>query len=161
MRLSVELAAWAREQFWSSVENCAERLPPLIAASIGPFGACQCDGSEYHGNYRITSYNVCYTKLLRSARTAILARMNHMLLVGLLGLAAVALCWSLAVVLFRVGPAGGVARKLAVLLVVEGVTLVTAGFPEFVLGLSENFWFEHKAYTTLSGLVHLLGDAVV
>jgi len=53
MRLSVELAAWAREQFWSSVENRAERLPPLIAASIGPFGACQCDGSEYHGNYGV------------------------------------------------------------------------------------------------------------
>jgi len=85
--------------------------------------------------------------------------MNHMLLVGLLGLAAVALCWSLAVVLFRVGPRGGVARKLSVLLAVEGVTLITAGFPEFVLGLSEDFWVEHMTYTTLSGLAHFLGDA--
>ena len=85
--------------------------------------------------------------------------MNHMLVVGLLGLAAVALCWSLAVVLFRVGPTGGVARKLSVLLAVEGVTLVTAGFPEFVLGLSEDFWFEHVTYTNLSGLAHYLGDA--
>lgn len=23
----------------------------LIAGSVGPFGACQCDGSEYSGNY--------------------------------------------------------------------------------------------------------------
>jgi len=85
--------------------------------------------------------------------------MNHMLFVGLLGLAAVALCWSLAIVLFRVGPPGGVARKLSVLLAVEGVTLITAGFPEFVLGLSEDFWVEHMTYTTLSGLAHFLGDA--
>ena len=85
--------------------------------------------------------------------------MNHMLSVGLLGLAAVALCWSLAVVLFRVGPTGGVARRLSGLLVVEGVTLITAGFPEFVLGLSEDFWLEHMTYTILSGLVHFLGDA--
>jgi len=85
--------------------------------------------------------------------------MNHMLFVGLLGLAAVALCWSLAVVLFRVGPAGGVARKLAVLLVVEGVALVTAGFPEFVLGLSEDWWFEYMTFGLLAGLAHFLGDA--
>lgn len=85
--------------------------------------------------------------------------MNHMLFVGLLGLAAVALCWSLAVVLFRVGPTGSVARKLSVLLVVEGVTLLTAGFPEFVLGLSEDFWLEHMTFGLLSGLAHFLGDA--
>lgn len=85
--------------------------------------------------------------------------MNHMLFVGLLGLAAVTLCWSLAVVLFRVGPAGSVARKLAVLLVVEGVTLVTAGFPEFVLGLSEDFYLEHPGLLIPLGLAHFLGDA--
>lgn len=27
------------------------RVAPLIAGSIGPYGACQHDGSEYHGNY--------------------------------------------------------------------------------------------------------------
>lgn len=85
--------------------------------------------------------------------------MNHMLFVGLLGLASVALCWSLAVVLFRVGPAGSVARQLAVLLVVEGVTLVTAGFPEFVLGLSEDWWVEHTTAEIPLALAHFLGDA--
>jgi hypothetical protein len=85
--------------------------------------------------------------------------MNHMLFVGLLGLAAVALCWSLAVVLFRVGPTGSVARKLSMLLVVEGMTLLTAGFPEFVLGLGEDFWLEHMTYAIPSGLAHFLGDA--
>ena len=42
---------------------------------------------------------------------------------GILALVAVAMCWSLAVVLYRVGTAGSVARKLALLLVIEGVTL--------------------------------------
>jgi hypothetical protein len=85
--------------------------------------------------------------------------MNHMLFVGLLGVSAVALCWSLAVVLFRVGPAGGVARRLAVLLGVEGVTLISAGFPEFVLGLSEDFFFEQPGLVIPLDLAHFLGDA--
>jgi homocysteine S-methyltransferase len=53
MRLSVELAVQARERFRSSAENPVDRMPPLIAASIGPYGACLHDGSEYHGNYDI------------------------------------------------------------------------------------------------------------
>jgi homocysteine S-methyltransferase len=53
MRLSVDLAVRARERFWSSSEHRVGRLPPLIAASIGPYGACLHDGSEYHGNYAI------------------------------------------------------------------------------------------------------------
>jgi hypothetical protein len=85
--------------------------------------------------------------------------MNHMFFVGLLGLAAVALCLSLAIVLFRVGATGSVARKLSVLLVVEGATLVTAGFPEFVLGLSEDWWVEHMTAEIPLALAHFLGDA--
>jgi homocysteine S-methyltransferase len=53
MRLSVDLAVRARDRFWSSSEHRVSRLPPLIAASIGPYGACLHDGSEYHGNYDI------------------------------------------------------------------------------------------------------------
>ena len=33
------------------VLNLGQRKYPLIAGSVGPFGACQHDGSEYHGNY--------------------------------------------------------------------------------------------------------------
>jgi homocysteine S-methyltransferase len=51
MRLSIDLAVLARESFWSSRENRQGRLRPLVAASIGPYGACLADGSEYHGNY--------------------------------------------------------------------------------------------------------------
>ena len=53
MRLSVDLALLARETFWSYHDNRINRLRPLVAASIGPFGACLAHGSEYHGNYGI------------------------------------------------------------------------------------------------------------
>ena len=51
MRLSVDLALLARESFWSHDEYRRKRMRPLVAASIGPYGACLHDGSEYHGNY--------------------------------------------------------------------------------------------------------------
>ena len=51
MQLSVDLAMLAREAFWSAYENHRGRLRPLVAASIGPYGACLADGGEYHGNY--------------------------------------------------------------------------------------------------------------
>ena len=51
MRLSVDLALLARENFWASGEYRNGRIRPLVAASIGPYGACLHDGSEYHGNY--------------------------------------------------------------------------------------------------------------
>lgn len=51
MRLSVDLAVLARQTFWAHTENRVSRLRPLVALSIGPYGACLHDGSEYHGNY--------------------------------------------------------------------------------------------------------------
>lgn len=53
MRLGVELAVRARDRFWSDPDNREGRLRPLVAASIGPYGACLRDGSEYHGNYAV------------------------------------------------------------------------------------------------------------
>jgi homocysteine S-methyltransferase len=51
MRLSADLALLAREAFWAHDEFRRKRMRPLVAASIGPYGACLHDGSEYHGNY--------------------------------------------------------------------------------------------------------------
>jgi len=51
MRLSADLALLAREAFWAHDEYRRKRMRPLVAASIGPYGACLHDGSEYHGNY--------------------------------------------------------------------------------------------------------------
>jgi homocysteine S-methyltransferase len=53
LQLSVDLALLARESFWADYSNHHRRLRPLVAASIGPYGASLHDGSEYHGNYGV------------------------------------------------------------------------------------------------------------
>jgi homocysteine S-methyltransferase len=54
MRLSVCLAQEAREQFWSDPTHRSGRLRPLVAASVGCYGAALHDGSEYRGDYGLT-----------------------------------------------------------------------------------------------------------
>jgi homocysteine S-methyltransferase len=55
MALSVELAKEARERYWHDPARRGEgRAWPLVAASIGPYGASLADGSEYRGNYAIS-----------------------------------------------------------------------------------------------------------
>jgi len=54
MRRSIDLAVQARECFWSKAENRVNRTRPLIAASIGPYGASLHNGSEYHGRYGVS-----------------------------------------------------------------------------------------------------------
>ncbi len=49
---SVQLAHQAIDDYLHENKNVLTR--PLVAASIGPYGACQADGSEYHGRYGIT-----------------------------------------------------------------------------------------------------------
>jgi homocysteine S-methyltransferase len=51
MRSAVALAAAARDEFWSDPANRRARQRPLIAASVGPYGALLADGSEYRGHY--------------------------------------------------------------------------------------------------------------
>jgi len=51
MRLSVRLAAEARDEFWADPANRVGRRRPLVAASVGPYGAMLADGSEYRGDY--------------------------------------------------------------------------------------------------------------
>jgi homocysteine S-methyltransferase len=53
MRDAVSLARAARDEFWSSESNRAGRLRPLVAASVGPYGAMLADGSEYRGRYAV------------------------------------------------------------------------------------------------------------
>ena len=52
-RFAVELAAEERNRFWRDPANRAGRRRPLVAASIGPYGAFLADGSEYTGEYGI------------------------------------------------------------------------------------------------------------
>lgn len=54
LRLSVQLALEARDAFWAAPANRAGRVRPLVAISIGPYGAYLADGSEYRGDYGLT-----------------------------------------------------------------------------------------------------------
>jgi homocysteine S-methyltransferase len=54
MRSAVDLARSARDEFWATAANRRGRLWPLVAASIGPYGATLADGSEYRGNYTLS-----------------------------------------------------------------------------------------------------------
>jgi len=54
IRRSVAVAVEARERFWSDARNRSSRLRPLVAASVGPYGAFLHDGSEYRGAYRVS-----------------------------------------------------------------------------------------------------------
>ena len=53
MQLSVELALAARRDFLGN-RNSRNNPDPLVAASIGPYGAFLADGSEYRGNYGLS-----------------------------------------------------------------------------------------------------------
>jgi len=51
LRLAVHLAVEARDAFWMDAANRMGRLRPLVAASVGPYGAYLADGAEYTGRY--------------------------------------------------------------------------------------------------------------
>ena len=51
LRRSVRLALEARDDFWRSPGHRVGRRRPLVAASVGPYGAYLADGSEYSGAY--------------------------------------------------------------------------------------------------------------
>ncbi len=53
IRLSVQLAKQERDEFWSVESNRTNRVRPLIAASVGPYGAYLANGAEYTGDYQI------------------------------------------------------------------------------------------------------------
>ncbi len=51
-RRSVEIAAEARAEYVN--EHVGDNGAPLLAASLGPYGAYLADGSEYRGNYGLS-----------------------------------------------------------------------------------------------------------
>ena len=52
MQLSVDLALQARQRFMAEQPESA--TAPLVAASVGPYGAMLADGSEYRGDYGLS-----------------------------------------------------------------------------------------------------------
>lgn len=77
---------------------------------------------------------------------------------SILGLIAVALCWAFAVVLFRVGSTGGGSRKLAILMVVEGITLITNVSGGY---LEDAGFTEESPVRQASYFLHTLGDCLL
>ncbi len=51
LKRSVTLALEARDRFWADERNRPGRLRPLVAASVGPYGAFLANGAEYTGDY--------------------------------------------------------------------------------------------------------------
>jgi len=80
---------------------------------------------------------------------------------GFFGLVSVLMCWIFAGLLCRVSVSGSVARKLAMLLVFEGLTLLTSGYigllfsPEAI----SSDWF--STYYESESIVHRFGDCVL
>ncbi len=78
MRRSVAIALRARDRFWARPASRAGRLRPLVAASIGPYGAVLADGSEYRGDYsldrnRLRDFHRARLELLSDAGADLLA----------------------------------------------------------------------------------------
>ncbi len=80
---------------------------------------------------------------------------------GIVAFIAFAMCLALAVVLRRVGMPGGVARMLSLLLVVEGVTLISTGFIDlfFTPALMEKSWY--PGWLKAEEFVHTFGDCAM
>lgn len=53
IRNAVRLFLEARDEWWNEEEH-QDRAYPLCLGSVGPYGACLADGSEYRGNYGIS-----------------------------------------------------------------------------------------------------------
>ncbi|WP_347548285.1 homocysteine S-methyltransferase [Pseudalkalibacillus hwajinpoensis] len=53
IKKTVVLARKARDDFWEQNEQLT-RPKPLVAASVGPYGAFLSDGSEYRGDYGVS-----------------------------------------------------------------------------------------------------------
>ena len=51
LKLTVQLARSARDEFWQANKGAGGRIRPLVATSIGPYGAYLANGAEYTGDY--------------------------------------------------------------------------------------------------------------
>jgi len=81
--------------------------------------------------------------------------------VGLLALLAFVMCLSLAAVIFRVGIPGSTARRLSLLLVIEGVTLFSTGYMDLFLGPDIRTLQYYSTWVRFEEIVHTLGDCAM
>lgn len=52
--MSVELCKRARDDFWAIEANRVNRIKPLVAAAVGPYGAHLLNGEVFKGSYELT-----------------------------------------------------------------------------------------------------------
>jgi len=71
------------------------------------------------------------------------------------------MCWGLAVVLYRVGAVGSVARKLALLMVVEGITLISTGFIDLFFTQEITAHRLYPRWLQFETIIHTLGDCAM
>jgi len=81
--------------------------------------------------------------------------------IGVLALVSVTACWALALLLYRVGAPGSVARKLSLLLVVEGVTLVSTGYIDLFLTTETRAHLWYPQFYRAEEIIHTLGDCAM
>jgi hypothetical protein len=81
--------------------------------------------------------------------------------IGILALVAVVMCWVLAVVLFRVGTAGSVARKLSLLMTFEGVALISTGYLDLLLSPAVQVHDLFPQWIKFEMILHTLGDCAM
>jgi hypothetical protein len=81
--------------------------------------------------------------------------------VAVFGLVAVVLCWMLAVVLFRSGAKGSIARRLSLLLAVEGVALGSSGILDFFLTPEVRAGSGYLHWMQVSFVLHTVGDGAM
>ena len=80
---------------------------------------------------------------------------------GLLALMAFIMCLVLALVIFRTGMRGGTARRLSLLLVVEGVTLISTGYIDLFLGPEIRSLGWYPSWLKAEEIIHTLGDCAM
>jgi hypothetical protein len=80
---------------------------------------------------------------------------------GSLALLALAMCWSLAATLIRAGAPGSVARQLSLLLVVEGLTMVSTGYLDLFLTEAARAQPWYPAFFRAEEIVHTIGDCAM
>lgn len=82
-------------------------------------------------------------------------------LIGFLALVSVAQCWALALLLYRVSTPGSVGRKLSLLLVVEGVTLVSTGYIDLFMTSETRAHHWYPRFYKAEEIIHTLGDCAM
>lgn len=80
---------------------------------------------------------------------------------GILGLATSLMCWAFAAVLFRVGASGSVARMLAIVLVVEGITLLSSNYIDMLFSPAAKASTWYPTFANVTQNMHTLGDCAM